>query len=125
MMSKFALPYLLKSENPQSLESPPVGSLSPPLKPDTGGWFRLCGTGYTMAKFDMTLAALGMAEEMKGKSDSVVFGPRLPLQRQLSICLLEMLECKRVVKSRSWQMRHIGFCLRNTKTYPVNVLWMM
>ena len=68
MMSKFALPYLLKSENPQVLNlSPPVDSLSPPLKPDTGGWFRLCGTGYTMAKFDMTLAALGMAEEMKGK----------------------------------------------------------
>ena len=68
MMSKFAIPYLLKSKNPQVLNlSPPVDSLLPPQRPATPQWFRLCGTGYTMAKFDMTLAALGMAEELKGK----------------------------------------------------------
>jgi citronellol/citronellal dehydrogenase len=40
MMSKFAIPYLLKSENPQVLNlSPPVDSLIPPSRPATPEWY--------------------------------------------------------------------------------------
>eukprot|EP00940_MAST-03C_sp_MAST-3C-sp2_P001468 g1468.t1 len=69
MMTKFALPYLLKSKkHPKVLNlSPPLDCLAPPRKPATPEWFRLCGTGYTMAKFNMSMSAIGMAEEHRNR----------------------------------------------------------
>jgi len=68
MMSKLAMPYLLKGENPHVLNlSPPLDSLHPAGQPGEPDWFRLCGTSYTMSKFNMSMSAIGMAEEFRGK----------------------------------------------------------
>ena len=68
MMSKLALPYLLKGENPKVLNlSPPLDSLHPAGQPGAPDWFRLCGSSYTMSKFNMSMSAIGMAEEFRGK----------------------------------------------------------
>lgn len=57
MMTKHALPYLRKSENPHVL------NLSPPLNLHPG-W--LAGhVAYTLSKYGMSLCTLGMAEEFK------------------------------------------------------------
>ena len=58
--SKLALPHLLKSENPHVL------NLSPPLNLDPR-WFKIGGVAYTMAKYNMSMSAVGMAEEFRGK----------------------------------------------------------
>ena len=58
--SKLCLPHLLKSDNPHVL------NLSPPLDLDPR-WFKLGGVAYTMAKYNMSMCALGMAEEFRGK----------------------------------------------------------
>jgi len=58
--SKLALPHLLQGINPHVL------NLSPPLNPDPR-WFKVGGVAYTMAKYNMSLSALGMAEEFKGQ----------------------------------------------------------
>jgi citronellol/citronellal dehydrogenase len=59
--SKLCLPHLLKSQ-----KNPHVLNLSPPLAMDPR-WFRLGGVAYTMAKYNMSMSALGMAEEFKGQ----------------------------------------------------------
>lgn len=56
MVSKFAIPYLEKSENPHIL------SLSPPLDMKTK-WFAP-HLAYSMAKFGMSLVVLGLAGEL-------------------------------------------------------------
>ena len=55
MLSRAAVPILKEAENPQIL------SLSPPLNP-TPKWLG-AHTGYTLAKFGMTMVTLGLAAE--------------------------------------------------------------
>ncbi|MEV8267858.1 NAD(P)-dependent oxidoreductase [Microbacterium sp. NPDC076911] len=57
MLSRAAAPILKDAENPHIL------SLSPPLNLDPK-WLGV-HTGYTMAKYGMSMATLGMAEEFK------------------------------------------------------------
>ena len=60
MMTKYAIPHLLKSSNPH------VINMSPPLDLDPR-WFKLGGTAYTMSKYCMSMSAIGMSEEYKNK----------------------------------------------------------
>ncbi|MCB9487260.1 MAG: NAD(P)-dependent oxidoreductase [Deltaproteobacteria bacterium] len=57
LCSKLALPHLLKADNPHVL------NLSPPLSLEAK-WFAP-NVAYTIAKFGMSMCALGMAEEFK------------------------------------------------------------
>lgn len=57
MMSKACIPYLKKSSNPHIL------TLSPPLNLDPN-WFGK-HLAYTMAKYGMSMVAMGLAEEFK------------------------------------------------------------
>lgn len=68
MVSKLALPYLLKAQNPHIL------MLSPPLDMREK-WFAP-STGYTMAKFGMSMVVLGLAGEMRGKIAVNALWPR-------------------------------------------------
>jgi citronellol/citronellal dehydrogenase len=63
MVSKFAIPYLEKAENPHIL------TLSPPLDMKEK-WFAPY-TAYSMAKFGMSLVVLGLAGELRGKGIAV------------------------------------------------------
>jgi citronellol/citronellal dehydrogenase len=58
LLSKAAIPHLRRSQNPHIL------SLSPPITLDPR-WFQTIGVGYTISKFGMTLATLGMAAELR------------------------------------------------------------
>lgn len=58
MLSRGAMPHLVTSSNPHVL------SLSPPLN-TTPKWLG-AHTGYSLAKFGMTMATLGIAEEFRG-----------------------------------------------------------
>ncbi|MDO5737252.1 MAG: NAD(P)-dependent oxidoreductase [Propionibacteriaceae bacterium] len=58
MLSRAAVPHLLKSTNPHIL------SLAPPLNLDPK-WLG-AHTGYTMAKYGMSMATLGLAAEFEG-----------------------------------------------------------
>ncbi|MEP7030187.1 MAG: short chain dehydrogenase, partial [Pseudolabrys sp.] len=68
MVSKYALPHLLKSANPHIL------MLSPPLDMKEK-WFAPA-TGYAMAKFGMSLVVLGLAGEQRGKIAVNALWPR-------------------------------------------------
>lgn len=68
MVSKFALPYLHKAENPHIL------MLSPPLDMQEK-WFAPA-TAYAMAKFGMSLVVLGLAGEQRGKIAVNALWPR-------------------------------------------------
>jgi citronellol/citronellal dehydrogenase len=68
MVSKYALPYLLKAENPHIL------MLSPPLDM-AEKWFAPA-TAYAMAKFGMSLVVLGLAGETRGKVAVNALWPR-------------------------------------------------
>ena len=61
--SKLALPHLLESA--KKGRNPHVLNLSPPLDMDPR-WFKIGGVAYTMAKYNMSMCALGMAEEFRG-----------------------------------------------------------
>jgi len=63
MVSKFAIPHLVKAENPHIL------MLSPPLDMKEK-WFA-GHTAYSMAKFGMSLAVLGLAGELRAKGIAV------------------------------------------------------
>jgi citronellol/citronellal dehydrogenase len=63
MVSKYALPYLEKSQNPHIL------MLSPPLD-IREKWFAP-HTAYTIAKFGMSLVVLGLAGEVRSKGVAV------------------------------------------------------
>ncbi|MBB4196725.1 short chain dehydrogenase [Rhodoblastus sphagnicola] len=63
MTAKLAVPYLLKAENPHIL------MLSPPLDMKEK-WFA-AHTAYSMAKFGMSLAVLGLAGELRAKGVAV------------------------------------------------------
>lgn len=68
LVSKCALPYLVKAENPHIL------MLSPPLDMKTK-WFA-GHTGYSMAKFGMSLVVLGLAGETRGRVGVNALWPR-------------------------------------------------
>ena len=68
MVSKYALPYLAKAADPHIL------MLSPPLDMQTK-WFAP-HTAYSMAKFGMSLVALGLAGEQRGKIAVNALWPR-------------------------------------------------
>src|SRR5262245_7183471 len=68
MVSKFAIPYLTRRENPHIL------MLSPPLDM-AEKWFAP-HTAYSMAKFGMSLAVLGLAGELRGKVAVNALWPR-------------------------------------------------
>ena len=68
MVSKYALPHLLKSSNPHIL------MLSPPLDMQEK-WFAPA-TAYAMAKFGMSLVVLGLAGEQRGKIAVNALWPR-------------------------------------------------
>jgi citronellol/citronellal dehydrogenase len=68
MVSKYALPYLVKSAQPHIL------MLSPPLDMKEK-WFAP-HTAYSMAKFGMSLVVLGLAGEMRGKVAVNALWPR-------------------------------------------------
>lgn len=68
MVSKYALPHLLKSTNPHIL------MLSPPLDMQEK-WFAPA-TAYAMAKFGMSLVVLGLASEQRGKIAVNALWPR-------------------------------------------------
>jgi citronellol/citronellal dehydrogenase len=68
MVSKHALPHLEKSANPHIL------MLSPPLDMKEK-WFA-GRTGYSMAKFGMSLVVLGLAGETRGKIGVNALWPR-------------------------------------------------
>jgi citronellol/citronellal dehydrogenase len=63
MVSKFAIPYLEKAENPHILMN------SPPLDMKER-WFAP-HTAYTMAKFGMSMVVLGLAGELRPKGIAV------------------------------------------------------
>lgn len=62
-VSKFAIPFLEKSKNPHIL------MMSPPLDMKEK-WFAP-HTGYTMAKFGMSMVVLGLAGELRSKGIAV------------------------------------------------------
>ncbi len=68
MVSKYAIPHLLKSRNPHVL------MLSPPLDM-AEKWFAP-HTAYSMAKFGMSLVVLGLAGELRGKVAVNALWPR-------------------------------------------------
>jgi citronellol/citronellal dehydrogenase len=68
MVSKYCLPHLLKAERPHIL------MLSPPLHLKAE-WFG-AHVAYTYAKFGMSLLALGLSEEFKGKVAVNALWPR-------------------------------------------------
>jgi len=63
MVSKFAIPYLEKAQNPHILMN------SPPLDMEER-WFAP-HTAYTMAKFGMSMVVLGLAGELRPKGIAV------------------------------------------------------
>jgi citronellol/citronellal dehydrogenase len=63
MVSKYAIPYLEKASNPHILMN------SPPLDMKEK-WFA-GSTGYSIAKFGMSLVALGLAGELRSKGIAV------------------------------------------------------
>ena len=68
MVSKYAIPHLMKAPNPHIL------MLSPPLDM-AEKWFA-GRTGYSMAKFGMSLVVLGLAGELRGKVAVNALWPR-------------------------------------------------
>jgi citronellol/citronellal dehydrogenase len=68
MVSKFAIPHLVRAENPHIL------MLSPPLDM-AEKWFAP-HTAYSIAKFGMSLVVLGLAGELRGKVAVNALWPR-------------------------------------------------
>jgi citronellol/citronellal dehydrogenase len=68
MVSKYAIPHLLKAANPHIL------MLSPPLDMKEK-WFAP-HAAYSMAKFGMSLVVLGLAGELRGKAAVNALWPR-------------------------------------------------
>ena len=63
LTSKLCLPHLLKAENPHIL------NLSPPLNMDAKWFAHNCA--YTIAKYGMSMCALGMSEEFREEGVAV------------------------------------------------------
>jgi citronellol/citronellal dehydrogenase len=65
MVSKYAIPYLEKGPNPHILMN------SPPLETNIKEKWFAGSTGYSIAKFGMSLVALGLAGELRDKGIAV------------------------------------------------------
>ena len=65
MVSKYAIPYLEKASNPHILMN------SPPLEMNMKEKWFAGNTGYSIAKFGMSLVALGLAGELRDKGIAV------------------------------------------------------
>ena len=65
MVSKYAIPHLEKASNPHILMN------SPPLDMNMKEKWFAGTTGYSIAKFGMSLVALGLAGELRGKGIAV------------------------------------------------------
>ena len=65
MVSKYAIPYLEKAANPHILMN------SPPLEMNMKEKWFAGTTGYSIAKFGMSLVALGLAGELRDKGIAV------------------------------------------------------
>ncbi|MFL5031132.1 MAG: SDR family oxidoreductase [Xanthobacteraceae bacterium] len=68
MTCKYAIPHLKRAENPHIL------TLSPPLEMQEK-WFS-GRTGYSIAKYSMSLVVLGLAGELRGRVADTALGPR-------------------------------------------------
>ncbi len=110
MLSRAAVPHLLNSDNPHIL------SLSPPLNLDPK-WLG-AHTGYTMAKYGMTMATLGLAAEFEGIAATTLW-PRTTIA---TAAIMNLLGGEKVMAvSRTPQiyadaaievlMRHAGECM--------------
>jgi citronellol/citronellal dehydrogenase len=71
MVSKYAIPHLLRAENPHILMN------SPPLDMREE-WFA-GSTGYSIAKFGMSLVVLGLAGELRGRIAVNALWPRVTI----------------------------------------------
>jgi len=80
LVSKLCIPHLLKAENPHIL------TLSPPLDLDPA-WFGP-HLAYTIAKFNMSLVALGLAEEFRGRIAVNALWPRTTIATAAILNLL-------------------------------------
>ena len=81
LCSKMCLPHLLKADNPQILMlSPPVASISEK-------WFK-GHTGYSIAKFGMSLVVLGLSGTYKGKVGVNALWPRTTIATAAVVNLL-------------------------------------
>ena len=58
LLSKFSIPHLRLASNPHIL------TLSPPISTDPK-WFGRVGVGYIISKYGMSLATIGLAEELR------------------------------------------------------------
>ncbi|KAL4658240.1 hydroxysteroid dehydrogenase-like protein 2 [Arapaima gigas] len=72
LTSKLCIPHLLKSKNPHIL------NISPPLNLNPV-WFKN-HTGYTIAKYGMSMCVLGMAEEFRGSIAVNALWPKTAIQ---------------------------------------------
>lgn len=79
--SKYCMPHLLKAENPHIL------MLSPPLTSIQEKWFA-GHTGYSIAKFGMSLVVLGLSGEYKGKVGVNALWPRTTIATAAVLNLL-------------------------------------
>src|SRR3979409_2646720 len=71
MVSKYAIPYLAKAQNPHILMN------SPPLDMNMKEKWFAGTTGYSIAKFGMSLVALGLAGELRGRVAVNALWPRV------------------------------------------------
>jgi len=71
MVSKYAIPHLVRAENPHILMN------SPPLDMREK-WFA-GSTAYSITKFGMSLVALGLAGELRGRVAVNALWPRTPI----------------------------------------------
>jgi citronellol/citronellal dehydrogenase len=81
LCSKLCIPHLLKAENPHIL------MLSPPLNSITERWFA-GHTGYSIAKFGMSLVVLGLGGEYRGKIGVNALWPRTTIATAAVLNLL-------------------------------------
>jgi citronellol/citronellal dehydrogenase len=106
MVSKYAIPHLLKAKNPHIL------TLSPPLDM-MEKWFAP-HTAYTMAKFGMSLVVLGLAGELRGKVSVNALWPRTTIATAAIRNLLggdDMMRRSRkpdILADAAWRIFHKG-----------------
>lgn len=65
LVSKFAIPHLLKSHSLN--RNPHILTFAPPLRDNITPEMFGSATAYAMAKFGMSLSTVGLAGELKGK----------------------------------------------------------
>jgi citronellol/citronellal dehydrogenase len=90
MVSKYAIPHLEKASNPHILMN------SPPLDMNMKEKWFAGNTGYSIAKFGMSLVALGLAGELRGKGIAVnALWPRVTIA---TAAIMNLLGGERVMR---------------------------